>query len=209
MQLTPEFSVPGIRESNHFRIDSRDFFSALTWWLYGTTYYIFNIFENRLRAWTSYPSKLIEANWIESFKWNDTVSVIPNMHLVSIPWTPYLCLIIMRLLFLVLQESVSQVRPLVICHCNPADSPAAASDNHAGSIWPFSLSLPLLFFLFLLPLFISIIIVFFSFLFPRTNTWHPVQQIPQGIFLLLLSLVPTLHEKHNWPWNESVTSDTC
>ncbi|XP_058240955.1 uncharacterized protein si:ch211-63p21.1 isoform X2 [Hemibagrus wyckioides] len=76
----------------------------------------------------------------------------------------------------ILEESVSQVRPLVICHCNPADTPAA-SDIHPGkgkwwtNIWPSSsFSLPLLFFLFLLPLCISIIIVFFSFLFPLTNT---------------------------------------
>ncbi|KAK3523180.1 hypothetical protein QTP86_021716 [Hemibagrus guttatus] len=75
----------------------------------------------------------------------------------------------------ILEESVSQVRPLVICHCNPADTPAA-SDIHPGkgqrwtNIWPSSFSLPLFFFLFLLPLCISIMIVFFSFLFPLTNT---------------------------------------
>ncbi|XP_060772901.1 uncharacterized protein si:ch211-63p21.1 isoform X3 [Neoarius graeffei] len=75
----------------------------------------------------------------------------------------------------ILEESISQVRPLVICHCNPADTPTA-SDNHpdkgkwSRQIWSFSHSLPLFFFLFLLPLFISIIIVFFSFLFPLNNT---------------------------------------
>ncbi|XP_046699475.1 uncharacterized protein si:ch211-63p21.1 isoform X2 [Silurus meridionalis] len=75
----------------------------------------------------------------------------------------------------ILEESVSQVRPLVICHCNPAGTPVAPDNQPDTGKWspniqPFSLSLPLLFFLFVLPLFISIIIVFFSFLLPLTNT---------------------------------------
>lgn len=102
--------------------------------------------------------------------------------------------LLLSLFYFVLQESISQVRPLVICHCNPADTPTA-SDNHpdkgkwSRQIWSFSHSLPLFFFLFLLPLFISIIIVFFSFLFPLNNTWHTLQQIPQGILFLLMRIL--------------------
>ncbi|XP_017570752.1 uncharacterized protein si:ch211-63p21.1 [Pygocentrus nattereri] len=75
----------------------------------------------------------------------------------------------------ILEESISQVRPLVICRCNALETPAA-SDNKPQrgrwllKAWPFSLSFPLFFLLILLPVSISIIIVFFSFLLPLTNT---------------------------------------
>ncbi|KAI4887648.1 hypothetical protein NFI96_020502 [Prochilodus magdalenae] len=70
-------------------------------------------------------------------------------------------------------ESVSQVRPLVICRCNALETPAAPDNKPQRGrwlrkAWPFSLSCLVL--LFLLPVSMSIIIVFFSFLLPLTNT---------------------------------------
>ncbi|XP_062865099.1 uncharacterized protein si:ch211-63p21.1 [Trichomycterus rosablanca] len=75
----------------------------------------------------------------------------------------------------ILEESVSQVRPLVICHCNTADTPAAPDNQsqivkRSPSLWPFSLSLPLFFLLIILPISLSVLIVFFSFLFPLIYT---------------------------------------
>ncbi|KAG9260114.1 hypothetical protein AMEX_G27785 [Astyanax mexicanus] len=76
----------------------------------------------------------------------------------------------------ILEESVSQVRPLVICRCSASDPPADRETKPDRGKWwqkprPFSLSFPLFFLLFiLLPVSLSIIILFFSFLLPLTNT---------------------------------------
>ncbi|KAK1792630.1 hypothetical protein P4O66_012574 [Electrophorus voltai] len=75
----------------------------------------------------------------------------------------------------ILEESISQVRPLVISRCNAVE-PLAASSNEPQrgkqslQDWPFTFSLPLFFFLIILPLSISIIIVFFVLPLSLTNT---------------------------------------
>ncbi|KAM9836905.1 uncharacterized protein ACBR49_019318 [Aulostomus maculatus] len=69
----------------------------------------------------------------------------------------------------ILEESISQVRPLVICRPNveKQTSPVEASKGSKGlvSLWPSSLSLSLILFL-LLPLSLSLVIVIVSFLLP-------------------------------------------
>ncbi|XP_068581683.1 uncharacterized protein si:ch211-63p21.1 [Cebidichthys violaceus] len=68
----------------------------------------------------------------------------------------------------ILEESVSQVRPLVICRPNaeaPAELPRGS--KRLTSLWPSSLSLPLaLLLLLLLPLSLSLVIVIVSLLRP-------------------------------------------
>ncbi|XP_075884031.1 uncharacterized protein LOC142889284 [Nelusetta ayraudi] len=71
----------------------------------------------------------------------------------------------------ILEESISQVRPLVICRPS-VQSQRSALEAHDGggtrvlmSLWPSSLSLPLLL-LFSLPLSLSLIILIVSFILP-------------------------------------------
>ncbi|XP_047426928.1 uncharacterized protein si:ch211-63p21.1 isoform X2 [Mugil cephalus] len=68
----------------------------------------------------------------------------------------------------ILEESISQVRPLVICQPN-VESQKSPNELPRGSkltsLWPASLSLPLIVLL-LLPLSLSLIIVIVSFLLP-------------------------------------------
>ncbi|KAM7377111.1 hypothetical protein PAMA_013746 [Pampus argenteus] len=69
----------------------------------------------------------------------------------------------------ILEESISQVRPLVICRPNveqqgsPLELPR--SSKRLTSLWPSSLALPLILLL-LLPLSLSLVIVIMSFLLP-------------------------------------------
>ncbi|XP_066516339.1 uncharacterized protein si:ch211-63p21.1 [Hoplias malabaricus] len=74
----------------------------------------------------------------------------------------------------ILEESVSQVRPLVICRCNAVENAALSDKPQRGrwmqKAWPLSLSFPLFFLFILLPVSIAIIVVFLSLLFPVTNT---------------------------------------
>lgn len=74
----------------------------------------------------------------------------------------------------VFQESISQVRPLVICRPNverqqtPGELPRGS--KCLMSLWPASLSLPLTLLL-LLPLSLSLVIVIVSFLLPWARAW--------------------------------------
>lgn len=66
----------------------------------------------------------------------------------------------------ILEESISQVRPLIICRPN-VDKETSPSESTRGltSLWPSSLPLPLLILLFL-PLSLSLIIVIVSYILP-------------------------------------------
>ncbi|XP_041925305.1 uncharacterized protein si:ch211-63p21.1 isoform X2 [Alosa alosa] len=76
----------------------------------------------------------------------------------------------------ILEESVSQVRPLVLCHCTAGEGQTTQVDAPKGprkwclTQWPSSFSSPVLLFLIFLPLALSFIIVIVSFLLPLTNT---------------------------------------
>ncbi|XP_012678177.2 uncharacterized protein si:ch211-63p21.1 [Clupea harengus] len=76
----------------------------------------------------------------------------------------------------ILEESVSQVRPLVLCRCTAGEGQTTQADAPKGTrklllaLWPSSFSSPLLLFLIFLPLALSFIIVIVSFLLPLTNT---------------------------------------
>uniref|UniRef100_A0A3Q3AFL3 Si:ch211-63p21.1 n=1 Tax=Kryptolebias marmoratus TaxID=37003 RepID=A0A3Q3AFL3_KRYMA len=72
----------------------------------------------------------------------------------------------------ILEESVSQVRPLVISGPNVERQKSLAEVSWASklmSLWPSSLSLPVTLLL-LLPISISLVIVIISFLLPWTST---------------------------------------
>ncbi|KAL2079173.1 hypothetical protein ACEWY4_024917 [Coilia grayii] len=76
----------------------------------------------------------------------------------------------------ILEESVSQVRPLVLGHCTGTEGQTAQGDTSRATrkwllaLWPSAFSSPLLLFLIFLPLVLSFIIVIVSFLLPLTNT---------------------------------------
>ncbi|XP_028842085.1 uncharacterized protein LOC114794005 [Denticeps clupeoides] len=79
----------------------------------------------------------------------------------------------------ILEESVSQVRPLVLCRCSAGEGrPAAAAPDAGPNVrtkwllpaWPSSFSFPLLVSLIFLPLTLSFIVVIMSFLLPLTST---------------------------------------
>lgn len=63
----------------------------------------------------------------------------------------------------ILEESISQVRPLIICQ--PTTDSPGASRRSRRSLWSFSLPLPIVILLFL-PLSLSIIIVIMSYILP-------------------------------------------
>lgn len=67
----------------------------------------------------------------------------------------------------ILEESISQVRPLIICQPN-VDRCGHSEPRSKRSLWPASLPLPLLVLLFL-PLSLSIIIVIVSYILPWTS----------------------------------------
>lgn len=74
----------------------------------------------------------------------------------------------------ILEESVSQVRPLVICRPSTGEGQKAAGETSRSpwwltSLWPSSLSLPLVLLL-SLPLSLSLVIVIMSFFLPPTST---------------------------------------
>ncbi|XP_039505342.1 uncharacterized protein si:ch211-63p21.1 isoform X2 [Pimephales promelas] len=75
----------------------------------------------------------------------------------------------------ILEESVSQVRPLVICRCAARDSQSVTDDKPAGGKWlltafPVPLSPPVSCYLIIIPLSVSIIIVLMSLLLLLTDT---------------------------------------
>lgn len=75
----------------------------------------------------------------------------------------------------ILEESVSQVRPLVICRCAARDTQSVADDKPAGGTWlltafPVPLSPPVSCFLLIVPLSVSIIIILMAFLLLHTDT---------------------------------------
>lgn len=77
-------------------------------------------------------------------------------------------------LFFASQESISQVRPLVICRPN-ADRHKSPVEGRQGSgflmsLWPSSLSLPLILLL-SLPLSLSLVILIVSFFLPWVRAW--------------------------------------
>ncbi|XP_067255878.1 uncharacterized protein si:ch211-63p21.1 isoform X2 [Chanodichthys erythropterus] len=75
----------------------------------------------------------------------------------------------------ILEESVSQVRPLVICRCAARETQAVTDDKPDGGKWPLTafpvpLSLPVSCYLLIVPLSLSIIIILMTFLLPLTDT---------------------------------------
>lgn len=79
----------------------------------------------------------------------------------------------------ILEESISQVRPLVICRPNVQSQKRVQEVHSKGdnrvlmSLWPSSLSLPLLL-LFSLPLSLSLIVLIVSFILPWIRAWPSV-----------------------------------
>ncbi|KAF4111654.1 uncharacterized protein si:ch211-63p21.1 [Onychostoma macrolepis] len=75
----------------------------------------------------------------------------------------------------ILEESISQVRPLIICRCAARETQTATDDKPNSGKWsltvfPVPLSVPVSCYLLIVPLSISIIIVLVSFLLPLTDT---------------------------------------